>query len=179
MCSLIQLCPHQTVTCSKCLQMFSSCVRDYHYDFVVNDTWMVSFKNSWGPLPLQLWGWSRTQAQCSQPALPVVAMQNKSSSHTGWAGCGNPITAWALAAFAAKDISKLCLGRKRGHQITCFQAAYASTLRQPVLWGTWRYILQGHNTVWKLLKNKEINMPIFCWQKQEYGSKVSCRRGDR
>lgn len=56
MCSLIQLCPHQTVTCSKCLQMFSSCVRGCHYDFVVNDTWKVSFKNSSGPLKLQVLG---------------------------------------------------------------------------------------------------------------------------
>jgi len=42
-----------------------------------------------GKFPLKLvqahlsyksWEWGRTQAQCSQPALPVVAVQNKSDS---------------------------------------------------------------------------------------------------
>lgn len=46
------------------------------------------------------WGWGRMQTQRSQPALPVVTMQNKSSSHIWWAGCGNQITAWSLAALA-------------------------------------------------------------------------------
>lgn len=177
MCSLIQLCPHQTVTCSKCLQMFSSCVRGYHYDFVVNDTWMVSFKNSSGPLMLQLWGWDRRQAQCSQPALPVAAMQNKCSSHIGWTGCGNQITAWALAALA-KVFPSYGWGEKEATKLLVsnqLMLQHWSTLCCGVHEGTfYRDITLAGN----YSGTKEENMPVFCWEVQECDSNFSCRRGD-
>lgn len=56
-------------------------------------------------------GWGRACVQPSQPSLPVVCTQNTSSSHIGRAGCGNQITAWALAVLA-ELFPKHALGEK-------------------------------------------------------------------
>lgn len=153
MCSQIQLCPHQTITCSKCLQMFSSCARGCHYDFVVNNTWKVSFKNSSGPLKLQVLG-------VRYNACSVSTACSASCHHTKQEQLSHMTSRmWELnhrlgTSSPCKAISKLSPGRKGGQQIACFQLAYLSTLKQPVSWSTCEYIMQGHGTGWKLLRNK-------------------------
>lgn len=153
MCSQIQLCPHQTITCSKCLQMFSSCTRGCHYDFVVNNTWKVSFKNSSGPLKLQVSG-------VRYNAYSVFTACSASCHHTKQERLSHMMSRmWELnhcsdTGSPYKAISKLCPGRKRGQRIASFQLAYLSTLKQPVSWSTCGYIIQGHSTGWKLLRNE-------------------------
>lgn len=70
-------------------------------------------------------------------------------------------------------------GEKRRPPNSLFPISLCSNIEAAcVLWGMWGYIPQGHNTGWRLLRDKDGNMPVFCWEKQEYGSNVSCRRGD-
>lgn len=77
-----------------------------------------------------------------------------------------------------KAISKLCLGRKRGHQIACSQLMCASTLEQPVPGGTCRYniqhmVLAGH---YSGTKGTCFHGCSLCWEKQGCGSNFTWER---
>lgn len=155
--------------------MFSSCIRGCHYDFVVTNTWKVSFKNSSVPFKFQHWG-------VRQSLRPAFTAFSASCLHTKHEQLSHRTSRmWEPnhclgTSSPCRAISKTCLGRKRGHQFACFQLVCASRFKKPVSCSTLRYITWGHGAGWKLLRNKRTHACFTSREKQECSSNRSCSK---